>query len=155
MAQNLFAACRVDGELVAKRVRLHPNVQDLVVGIFDAQERRFREGVTAALPFDGSWSPDDDEVLTIPISPEAAMFQRTLAANALAIDDLNTSAFAEAGIKALFTGRIDDTATTVLIQPFTAQQLLERKFAFFQQQNVFQRLTDPAFTVLSARSPWL
>jgi DNA-binding IclR family transcriptional regulator len=36
-----------------------------------------------------------------------------------------------------------------LVQPFTAQQLLERKFALLQQQNVFQRLTEPAFTMAS------
>lgn len=51
--------------------------------------------------------------------------------------------------KAVFSGQPRDGGATILVQRFTAQQLLERKFAFFQQQNAFQRLTEPAFTMAS------
>lgn len=147
--QNLFAACRPDGALQAKRVPLHPQVQNQVAEIFDEQERRFRDGCTSEVPFDGRWRPDEDELLTIPLPDEASMFVEALAANAISIDPLNTSAFASEVIKALFSGQPRDGGTTILVQPFTAQQLLERKFAFFQQQNAFQRLTEPAFTMAS------
>lgn len=149
VVQNLFAACRPDGTLQAKRVRLHPQVQGQVVEIFDQQERRFRDGCPNEVPFDGRWQPDEDELLTIPLPDEARIFVDTLAANALSIDHLNTSAFASEGIKALFSGQPRNGGTTILVQPFTAQQLLEHKFAFFQQQDAFQRLTEPAFTMAS------
>ena len=149
VVQNLFAACRPDDSLQAKRVRLHPHVQGQVVDIFDQQERRFRDGCPNEVPFDGRWQPDADELLTIPLPDEARIFVETLAANALSIDDLNTSAFASEGIKALFSGQPRNSGMTILVQPFTAQQLLEHKFAFFQQQDAFQRLTEPAFTMAS------
>lgn len=77
------------------------------------------------------------------------MFAETLAANAISIDPLNTNAFANEGIKALFSGQPRIGGTTILVQPFNAQQLLERKFALLQRQNTFQRLTEPAFTMAS------
>lgn len=99
--QNLFAACRLEGSLQAKRVPLHPQVQNQVVKIFEEQERRFRDGCTSEVPFDGRWRPDEDELLTIPLADEASMFAETLAANVISIDPLNTSAVASEGIKAL------------------------------------------------------
>ena len=40
---NLFAACRMDGELLVKRVSLNAAVQQAVIDLFEAQERDFRE----------------------------------------------------------------------------------------------------------------
>ena len=64
---NLFAACRVDGELLVKRVRLDAAVQQAVIDLFEGQERDFREGVTTEVPFTGNWNPDPEEILTIDI----------------------------------------------------------------------------------------
>lgn len=147
MPQNLFAACRVGGSLIAKRVRLDATVQQAVEGIFATQEAEFREGVIAEVPFDGSWNPDDDEFLTIDVPAEAAIFERTINENAVAVPDLNTTAFASEGIKALFTGVTANSETKVLVQRFSAQQVLGRRFALLQQGNAFRRLTDPAFTL--------
>jgi len=61
MPQNLFAACRMDGELSAKRVHLDATVQQAIENIFAQQEAAFREGVTDEVAFDGSWKPDDEE----------------------------------------------------------------------------------------------
>lgn len=151
MPQNLFAACRTDaGNLVIKRVRLDANVQQAVENIFGQQEAEFRNGITEEIPFDGAWTPDDDQLLTIDVPLEAQIFEATLTANALAVPDINTAAFAGEGIKALFTGRTVNGATTVLIQRFTSQQVLERRFALFQVGNAFRQLTEPAFTLDSA-----
>lgn len=150
MAQNLFAACRVGTELIAKRIALHPDIQKLVAKIFNEQETSFRAGITTTVPFDGRWTPDADEVLTIDVPAEAAVFAATIGASALSVALLNTNTFADEGIKALFTGAKVNGKTKVLIQPFTAQQVLGKQFTFFQQQNVFQQLTDTAFTMASS-----
>jgi hypothetical protein len=147
MAQNLFAACRVGTELITKRIALHPDLQNLVVNIFNEQEASFRAGVNTVVPFDGRWTPDEDEMLAIDVPAQASVFAATIEASALSIELLNTAAFAEEGIKALFTGVTVNGNTKVLMQPFTAQQVLGKKFTFFQQQNVFQQLTDVAFTM--------
>jgi hypothetical protein len=148
MPQNLFAACRDGaGQLSVKRVRLNADVQRAVEEIFAQQEAAFRAGVEHEVQFDGGWNPDEDELLVIDIPPEAQILVETLNANALAVPDINTEAFAAEGIKALFTGRVENDATTVLVQRFTSQQLLERKFTLFGHENVFRRLTEPAFTL--------
>jgi len=147
MAKNLFAACRVGTELITKRIALHPDLQKLVAKIFKDQEASFRAGVNTVVPFDGRWTPDEDEMLSISVPAEAEVFASTIEASALSITSLNTGAFAKEGIKALFTGATVSGKTKVLVQPFTAQQVLGKKFTFFQQQNVFQQLTDPAFTM--------
>lgn len=147
MPQNLFAACRVDGQLLAKRVRLDATVQHAVKTIFDDQETAFREGVTTEVAFDGSWAPDDDEFLTVDMPAEAAIFEATIRSNAVAIPDIDIAHFVDEGIKALFTGKVQNGAAKVLVQRFTSQQLLTRKFSLLQQGNAFRRLTDAAFTL--------
>ena len=148
MPQNLFAACRDNGgQLIAKRVRLDAAVQQAIEAIFADQEAAFRHGVTSEVPFDGSWTPDEDEFLTIDIPAEAQVFADTINANAMAIADINAAAFAGEGIKARFTGVSINGATKVLVQRFTSQQVLERRFALLQQGNAFRRLTEPAFTL--------
>lgn len=148
MPQNLFAACRThDGQLIAKRVRLDANVQQAVEAVFAEQEVAFRQGVTDEVPFDGSWTPNEDEFLTIDVPAEAQIFADTVNANAMAVDDIDTAAFAAEGIKALFTGVPVNGATKVLVQRFTSQQVLERRFALLQQGNAFRRLSEPAFTL--------
>lgn len=148
MPQNLFAACRThDGQLIAKRVRLDANVQQAVEAVFAEQEAAFRQGVTDEVPFDGSWTPNEDEFLTIDVPAEAQIFADTINANAMAVDDIDTAAFAAEGIKALFTGMPVNGATKVLVQRFTSQQVLERRFALLQQGNAFRRLSEPAFTL--------
>jgi hypothetical protein len=150
MPKSLFAACRVNGDLIAKWVRLDATVQQGVEDIFDNQEARFREGVIGDVPFDGRWTPDDDEFLTIATPAEAAIFEATINQNAVAIPEINIANFANEGIKALFTGATLNGATTVLVQKFTAQQVLGHRFALLQQGNAFRRLTDSAFTLDSS-----
>ena len=148
MPQNLFAACRDNnGQLVAKRVRLDANVQNAVETIFAIQEDEFRSGADNEVAFDGRWKLDDDEIFALDVPAEGRIFVETINANAMAIADLNTETFADEGIKALFTGVAANGTTKVLIQRFTAQQVLGHRFAFLQQGNAFRRLTEAAFTL--------
>lgn len=147
MPQNLFAACRVGNDLIAKRVRLDLNVQQAVVAVFSDQEAVFRNGITDEVDFDGSWKPDENEVLVMDIPQDARVFVDTINANAVAIPELDTATFDQENIKALFTGVVHNGATKVLIQQFSARQLLSRRFSLLQQGNAFRRMTDQAFAL--------
>jgi len=53
---------------------MHPDLQNLVVKIFNRQEASFRAGVNTVVPFDGRWTPDEDEMLAIDIPVQAVSF---------------------------------------------------------------------------------
>jgi len=147
MPQNLFAACRPNGTLIAKRIRLDGTIQAAVATVFSNQEAEFRDGIQTEVSFDGAWRPDPDELLTIAVPTEAQVFADTINANATTIPDLNTAIFDAESVKAIFTGATVNGQTKVLVQAFTGRQMLERKFALLQQGNAFRRLTEPAFTL--------
>lgn len=151
MHQNLFAACRINGELKAKRVPLSGDIQQAVAEEFSIQEELFRSGVTNEVAFDGRWKPDPDEFLTIDVPAEAQVFQDTVEANATAIPSINTRTFGDEGIKALFTGVTANGITRILVQRFTSQQVLQkRKFTLFLQGDTFRHLDESAFTLDSS-----
>lgn len=147
MPQNLFTACRINGALVAKRVRLDQAVQQQIETVFNQQEAEFRHGITSEVPFDGSWTPDDDEFLTIDVPQEAAIFADTIHANPVSIPDIDTTNFEAEGIKGIFTGVAVNGTTKILVQRFTPQQILSRRFSLLQNGNAFRRLSDPAFSL--------
>ena len=150
MPQNLFAACRIDGELVPKRVQLDQTIQQQVEGIFAHQGQRFFEDIDEEVPFDGRWKPDDNELLTLEVTSEAEMFQETLSKNPTSVEPLGLSNFTNVGVKALFAGDGANDAGRVLVQRFTGGQVLNRKFALFLQGNSFRRLVTPAFTLANS-----
>ena len=149
MPENLFAACRLEGELIPKRVQLEGPVQTQVEAIFSEQCDQFFASVTDEVPFDGQWQPDENELLTIDIPPEAEIFVNTIESNAISIDPIDTGNFADEGIRAIFAGKPLGRATRVLVQRFTSGQVLSKKLAFIdlQADNRFRRLENPAFTL--------
>ena len=150
MPQNLFAACRVNGHLVAKRVRIDNDVQEAVENVFAEQEERFRRDVTDEVEFDGSWKPDESEFLVIDAPDDAEVFFQTIEANSVAIPVMDTAQFDQENIRALFTGLVNGGSNKVLIQMFSARQMLSRKFTLLQDGNAFRRLSDSAFTLDSS-----
>lgn len=147
MPQNLFAVCRAAAGLVAKRIRLDQAVQQQIEDIFSQQEADFRDGITSEVAFDGSWTPDEDEFLTIDTPQEAAIFASTINANPVSIPDIDAANFATEGIKGIFTGIAANGVTKVLVQRFSPQQILSRRFSLLQDGNAFRRLSDPAFSL--------
>ena len=148
MPQNLFAACREDNDrLITKRVRLDANVQRAIERTFADQEAQFRAGITDEIEFDGSWKPEDNELLTLDLPEEAKIFVDTIDANALAVPDIDAANFDREGIRALFTGTANRGVVKVLVQQFSTRQMLSQKFALLQDGNAFRRLTDQAFTI--------
>ena len=126
---------------------MNANVQQAVTAIFAQQEAEFLQGVIDEVAFDGRWKPDDDELLTLNVPAEAHIFEAAYNANAVAVPDINAAAFANEGIRALFVGETVNGATKVLVQRFTAQQVLQRRFALMQDGNTFRHLTEPVFTL--------
>lgn len=151
MTQNLFAACRHNGTLVARRIRLDASVQTAIEGLFEEQEGQFRDGITTEVDFNGDWNPEAEELLTIDIPQEAEIFEETINANATSIQDINTANFCDENIKAIFTGSTDnDGNTKVLVQRFTSKQFLQRKWSLLQDGNAFRELTEPSFSLDTA-----
>lgn len=150
MTQNLFAACRHNGSLVVRRVRLDATVQVAVAALFASQESNFRNGVDTEVDFNGTWNPEDNEILTIDIPTEAEIFEEAINANATSIQDIDTTNFAGEGIRALFTGSTLNGVTKVLVQRFTSMQVLQKKWALLQDGNAFRQLTEPAFSLDNA-----
>ena len=150
MPENLFAACRINGALVPRRVQLDGTIQNAVEEIFASEAQDFFEGVNEEVPFDVRWKPDKNELLTVEVTPEAEMLRETLNINPIAVEPLDLANFADTGVKALFTGDGTNEARRVLVQQFTVAQVLDRRFAVVLQGNSFRRLTAPAFTLASS-----
>lgn len=144
---SLFAVCRLDPDLICKRVRLDADVQREVTDLFHNQYIDFRHNVDYERPFDGAWKADEDEILTFDIPPSAQPIVDATHANVISAEVLDTSAFSEESIKALFTIVRYDDALRILIQRFTARQLLDHKFVLTLDRNTFNRLSKPGFTL--------
>ena len=118
------------------------------MNLFEDQEREFREGITTEVPFTGNWNPDPEEVLTIEIPTEIrSALTLQYAATPLQYPISIPDTLLREGIKALFTGRVRNGRATILIQRFTSQQVLSKRFALFQERNAFRRLTETAFSL--------
>ena len=146
---SLFAVCKVDSGLICKRVRLTADVQRDVTDLFRGQDIAFHHNVDYESPFDGAWNAGEDELLTSEVPLSAQPIVDAAHANAISTEVLDTRAFSHEGIKALFmVVRNDDDALRILIQKFTTQQLLYRKFVLtLDLRNTFNRLSEPAFTL--------
>ena len=106
--------------------------------------------MTDDVEFDGNWKPAENEFLVIDAPEDAEVFSQTIEANAVAVPVMDTAHFDEENIRALFTGLVNGGGSKVLIQQFSARQMLSRKFALLQDGNAFRRLSDSAFTLDSS-----
>jgi len=144
---NLFALCRNNNGVEIKRVPITNPLQTELGNVFAQQEDAFREGRPNEVVFNGDWKPDDDELLVLNATPDANTMLLAAQGNALAVPPIDIANFDNENIRALFIGVGNNGAMRLLVQRFTAQQRLNRRLAIFLQQNNFQRLIDPAFTI--------
>lgn len=148
MPRNLYAACWSADGLVAKRVPLNRAVNAGVMRLFDQQEESFRRGVTGEVSFDGAWHPEPEEFLVLDLPGEAEIFITAVSSSPASLPLIDTGRLADENIKALFVpGGREAQEGTVLIQNFSAGQLLSRKFALLEAGNAFRRLDNEAFTL--------
>lgn len=147
MPVNLLAICRVTNSLIVKRVKITSNVQSLIEGVFRTQEAEFWDGVDDEIPFDGGWKPDKNELLVA--SPDigtSAMFNAACG-NVMSLEEISPTNFVGQGIKALGVVVGDDADKRLLLQNFTARQVLDRSISLIWDGETFTRLTAPSFTL--------
>lgn len=141
--------CRPLGGLVVRAVQLNNQVQADLDHIMQAQEHEFMDGIQAEIPFTGDWKPDPDELLVIAALPEAAALLQAAAQNAVALQPLDPHGFLNQRVVGLFIAVGAGANRRLLLQNFSAQQILETKIAVLFDGNVFRRITEPAFTLAS------
>lgn len=146
MAQ-LYAACRLGGELSVKVVPLTAQLAALIEPYFEAQEQAFLEGIEAEIPFTGDWKPDPDEVLTLQGLAETQLLIEAADMNAVALPPLDVENFLQEGVKALFVSIGQAGNKRILIQNFGALQFLTSRVTLLFDDNVFRRVTEPSFSL--------
>lgn len=141
---NLYAYCKQDGVPQVKHIPVTRDVQNSLNDVFGQQEQEFRDARTSAIEFDGNYKADDHEYLTLEANDEIESMILSTNTNTTSLDKIDTKNFSNERIKALFVVREDK----ILIQRFTSLQLLNRRDAsFLLDNNTFQRISTPAFTI--------
>jgi hypothetical protein len=148
MANNLFALTGSAGEPNLKRVRVSAEVQNQLAGLFVAYDAAFREGVDEEIQFTRDWKPDDDQLLTLPASPEVQQVLDQINAGPLGLEEVNPGAFDQQAIRALLFCPEDNANGPVYFQYFYAQQRLSRRaLTLVVDGDTFTRLDGPAFAI--------
>ncbi len=148
---NLLALCRNANGITIKRIPMDGALQNPVMQIFSDQEAAFRAGRPNEVAFDGDWNPDDDEILVLDSTAEADAMVAAAAGNVLALPTINAANFGAESIKALFVGVNAGGGLRLLVQRFTAAQILGRNvLAVIANNNQFSRITDPAFNLATS-----
>lgn len=147
---NLLALCRDANGITIKRIPLNGALQNPVTQIFSDQEAAFRANRPNEVAFDGDWNPDEDEILVLNATAEANAMVAAASGNVLALPTINAGNFDAENIKALFVGVDQGGALRLLVQRFTAAQILSRKFAVIANNNQFNQITDPAFNLATS-----
>jgi len=148
---NLLALCRDANGITIKRIPMDGALQNPVMQIFADQEAAFRAGRPNEVAFDGDWNPDDDEILVLNATAEANAMVAAASGNVLALPTINAANFGAESIKALFVGVNVGGGARLLVQRFTAAQILGRNvLAVIANNNQFSRITDPAFNLATS-----
>lgn len=147
MPVNLLAVCRVGNSLTVKRVKITSDVQTLVEGIFTGQEAEFWNGIDDEIPFDGGWKPDKNELLVASADAGTSSMFQIANGNIMSLDEISPTNFAAQGIRALGVVLGDDSNKRLLLQNFSARQVLDRGLSLFWDGETFKRLTAPSFTL--------
>ncbi|WP_437871998.1 Kiwa anti-phage protein KwaB-like domain-containing protein [Methylorubrum extorquens] len=144
---NLFAICRnIDG-LEVKRVVLDQTVQTKIEGVFTGQASAFLDGITDEVPFGSDWRPDADEILVMDTPPEAQFILDEITGDITALNTLDAKNFIGENIKALVVATGPEGSKRLLMQLFSAQQILSRRFLLMLEKDTFVELTEPTFTL--------
>lgn len=140
---NLLAFCRTQAGPTIKRIQISQPLQDKLGGLFQQQAIQFMEGIDEEIEFGSDWKPDTNEIVVMDVPAEAELLQTALGGNLLALPTVNADKFLNEGIKGLFV----QMERRILVQSFTAQQVLSRRFSLLLEGDTFRELTEPSFTM--------
>jgi hypothetical protein len=143
---NLLALCKTPNGATVKRVQISQPLQDKIAGLFQQQAIEFMDSIEEEVEFGSDWKPDANEILVTDAPAEFGIMQAALDGNLIALPTINAANFLDEGIKGLFVALNGDNRR-ILVQGFTAQQVLSRKFALLLQGDTFRELTEPSFTL--------
>lgn len=147
MPLDLFAVCGNPGEPLVKRVAVSGDVQQELDPYFNVLEDRFRREITEEIAFDGRWKPDADQAMVIDTTIESQSIFQQVAAEALAVEQMPAANFENEAIRALAVKRGEGDQSRVLLQAFSSQQRLSRKFALTLHGDVFNKLSASSFSI--------
>lgn len=145
----LFALCRAtdDAALSVRRVSLTAEVQAQITTLFETQAIQFMDAVTDEVTFGSDWKLDSEEIFCAAATPEIDSILAAMSGNPMALPVVDGQGLAGEGIRGLAVTVGEGRGRRVFIQRFTAQQVLERRWAFLLQGDTFNRITAPAFTL--------
>jgi hypothetical protein len=147
MPVSLLALCKQAQGLQVKRIRVSGDVQNQLEGLFIQQEQTFFDGVNEEVPFDGGWKPEPNELLFAAVTDEALAILGASQGNVIAMPEINPAAITEENIRGLAVLVQRPGGPRLLMQGFSAAQILERRFSLVLDGNTFNRLTQPAFSI--------
>lgn len=147
MPRTIFALCRINNELIVRRIPLKAGLQDEIEQMFDQQEQEFLDGRDEEVAFNGDWKPDPNELMVIDDGPLVDVFNHTFKVGPAAFEHLNVTDHQSAGIKAIFSHSASK-ANRILIQRFQASQYLQRSgLTLVFNNNLYGKLSDPGFSL--------
>lgn len=128
------------------KVILTKDAENELDALFKKMEEDFRGCSTSAVPFDGNYKPEDDEVLEIANYNDIDGVLDAVA-NPEKIGDFKPDTNLFYKIKALFSGkRESDGKLTAFIQKFDKRRLINSGFSIFYSKNTFERFTGSGLT---------
>jgi hypothetical protein len=138
---NLFALTSIPNARII-RFPLTQELQAEIQSLFDDQYNSFIAGIDTVVPFEGSYRPEEGELLAIENFVDIDGIAEAVA-NPLRIDQYNPEIHSLDCVKALFTEHRADGAGRILVQIFENRRLIaQRGMAIFFSGNTFQKMTD-------------
>jgi hypothetical protein len=142
---NLFAITDLAGSRVI-RFPMSAELGEEVRLLFEGQRDSFFQGIDEVIPFDGRYTPDETELLSIVDFPDVDGLAAAIA-NPLAVDQFDPEIHSLDRVKALFVGIPNAGVTQVLFQLFERRRLISRSLlSMFFSGEQFQKMTDTGLT---------
>jgi len=143
---NLFALTSIPNARII-RFPLTQDLQAEIQALFDEQYDSFISGIDTVVPFEGSYRPEEGELLAIENFVDIDGVADAIA-NPLKIDQYTPGVHSLDCVKAIFTEHRSDGKGRVLVQIFENRRLIAKSgVAMFFSGNTFQKMTDAGLTL--------
>ncbi|CAJ0778059.1 Kiwa anti-phage protein KwaB-like domain-containing protein [Ralstonia chuxiongensis] len=142
---NLFALTNNPQARIV-RFPLTKELQDEIEAVFKEQRDAFIAGIVETIEFDGSYRPDEGELLVIKDFNDVDGLVAAVK-NPMGVEQFDPKIHSLESVKALFSG-CPDGSNQVLVQLFEQRRLIATKgLAIFFTGNTFQRMNDAGLTL--------
>jgi hypothetical protein len=147
MTLSLFALTEDPANRIV-RFTLSQEVQDELTPYLQSQEVQFNGSIQEDIVFDGKYKPDFGEVLVIDNFDDIDGLAMAIT-NPLSVQEVQPSPDVFSGIKALFSGYIDQSGIpTILIQHFDKKKIISTNgLSIFHSANIYKKIEGIGLTV--------